>query len=78
MILPVSSSGPRPRLSVDLSSAVSLLLDHVAEITGATKAQIINAALLDALPVLLERADTLQKRAMALSQPSHVQGQKKR
>lgn len=65
----------RPRLSLDLAPAVSLLLDHVAEVTGSTKTQIINAALLDALPSLLERADTLQKRAQVLSQP---QNQKKR
>jgi len=66
---------PRPRLSLDLAPAVSLLLDHVSEVTGSTKTQIINAALLDALPSLLERADTLQKRAQVLSQP---QTQKKR
>ena len=69
------SVSPRPRLSLDLAPAVSLLLDHVSEVTGSTKTQIINAALLDALPSLLERADTLQKRAQVLSQP---QTQKKR
>jgi hypothetical protein len=69
------STSSRPRLSLDLAPAVSLLLDHVSEVTGSTKTQIINAALLDALPGLLERADTLQKRAQVLSQP---QNQKKR
>ena len=68
----------RGRLSLDLSLAVSLLLDHVSDVTGATKSQIVNAALLDALPGLLERADTLQKRSLALSLPSPGQGQKKR
>jgi hypothetical protein len=65
----------RPRLSIDLAPSVSLLLDHVSEVTGSTKAQIINAALLDALPGLLDRSDLLQKRANVLSQP---QMQKKR
>jgi hypothetical protein len=71
----ISPTSSRPRLSLDLAPAVSLLLDHVSEVTGSTKTQIINAALLDALPGLLERADTLQKRAQVLSQP---QNQKKR
>lgn len=65
----------RPRLSIDLAPSVSLLLDHVSEVTGSTKAQIINAALLDALPGLLDRSDLLQKRANVLNQP---QMQKKR
>lgn len=72
MNAPVSS---RPRISIELSAPVSLLLDHVADVTGATKAQVINAALLDALPGLLERADVLQKRSVALTQS---QSQKKR
>jgi hypothetical protein len=72
MNAPVSS---RPRISIELSAPVSLLLDHVADVTGATKAQVINAALLDALPGLLERADVLQKRSVALTQS---QAQKKR
>jgi hypothetical protein len=72
---PQDQTPTRSRLTVDLAPAVSLLLDHVSEVTGSTKTQIINAALLDALPSLLERADTLQKRAQVLSQP---QTQKKR
>jgi hypothetical protein len=72
---PQDQAPTRSRLTVDLAPAVSLLLDHVSEVTGSTKTQIINAALLDALPSLLERADTLQKRAQVLSQP---QTQKKR
>lgn len=58
----------RPRISIELSPQVSLLLDHVSDVTGATKAQVINSALLDALPALLERAEVLQKRGNALLQ----------
>lgn len=53
---------------MELSAQVSLLLDHVSEVTGATKVQVINSALLDALPALLERAELLQKRGNALLQ----------
>lgn len=65
----------RPRLSIELSPAVSLLLDHINAVTGTPKAQIISQALLEALPSLLERAEMLQKKASALSQ---AQTQKKR
>jgi len=62
---PVSN---RPRISIELSPHVSLLLDHISDVTGATKAQVINSALLDALPALLERSEVLQKRVNALAQ----------
>lgn len=65
----------RPRLSVDLSPSVSLLLDHINAVTGTPKAQIVSQALLEALPSLLERAELLQKRVQVLNQ---VQGQKKK
>lgn len=58
----------RTRVSIDLSSAVSLLLDHVCEVTGANKSQVVLTALMDALPGLLERSDALQKRSAALVQ----------
>ena len=58
----------RSRLSVDLSPVVMLHLDHISEITGVSKAGIINAALLDALPDLLARADGLKKRHVELTQ----------
>lgn len=58
----------RQRLSLDLAPSVSLLLDHVAAVTGAPKSQIVAQALLEALPAILERADGLQKRAQALQQ----------
>lgn len=56
----------RPRLSVELSPSIALLLDHINEVTGTPKAQIVSQALLDALPGLLERAEAFQKRASTL------------
>jgi hypothetical protein len=61
-------SADRSRVSIDLSSHVSLLLDHVCEVTGASKSQVVLTALMDALPCLLERSDALQKRSAALVQ----------
>ena len=58
----------RSRLSVDLSPVVSSHLDHISEVTGVSKSGIITAALLDALPDLLARADGLKKRHSELSQ----------
>jgi hypothetical protein len=72
---PPSIPSDRPRLSVDLSPSVSSLLDHINAVTGTPKTQIVAQALLDALPGLLERADTLQKRSAALGQAA---AQKKR
>lgn len=57
----------RQRLSLDLAPAVTLLLDHIAAVTGATKSQIVLGALLDALPDLVERADALKKRQVELT-----------
>jgi hypothetical protein len=65
---PSPLSPARPRVSVDLSNQVSTLLDQVCEITGATKSQLINSALLDALPKLLEGAEVLQKRYTNITQ----------
>ena len=58
----------RTRVAIELSPAVSLLLDHVCEVTGSNKSQVVLAALMDALPGLLERSDSLQKRSAALAQ----------
>lgn len=63
-----SVSAERNRLSVDLSPVVSSHLDHISDITGVSKAGIITAALLDALPDLLARADGLKKRHVELAQ----------
>ena len=57
----------RTRLSVDLSTVVSSHLDHISEVTGVSKSGIITAALLDALPALLLRADGLKKRYSELA-----------
>lgn len=51
----------RNRLSIELSEVVSSHLNHISEVTGAAKAAIVSAALLDALPDLLARADALKK-----------------
>jgi hypothetical protein len=58
----------RDRLSLDLSPSVSLLLDHISGVTGTPKSQIVSLALIEALPLLLERADGLAKRARDISQ----------
>ena len=66
---PAPSALPeRNRLSVDLSPVVSSHLDHISEVTGVSKAGIITAALLDALPELLARADGLKKLHVELTQ----------
>ena len=70
MVNPVIPESSRPRLSIELSPAVTLLLDHVAEVMGTTKTQVIISALVDALPGLIERADLLAKRAQSLGAAS--------
>lgn len=66
---PISAPGQpvRPRLTLDLSEPVSLLLDHISDITGVPRTQLANQALLDALPDLLARADALKKRYSELN-----------
>lgn len=72
-IPPISPADPpRSRISLELSPAVSLLLDHVADITGSTKVQIANAALLEALPGLLDRSDLISKRLQAVTQSNNA------
>lgn len=71
LIMQTPHTAPTPertRLSVDLSPVVSSHLDHISEITGVSKAGIISAALLEALPDLLARADGLKKRYQELAQ----------
>lgn len=58
----------RSRLALDLAPTVASLLDYVSDVTGVPKTQIVQSALLDALPELLERADRLKKRNQELSQ----------
>lgn len=57
-----SAAAPRQRLTLDPSEQVSLLLDHVSDATGVPRSQIVLAALLDALPDLVARADAIVKR----------------
>jgi len=58
----------RIRLSIELSRPVSLLLDHIVEVTGGTRSQVAAQVLCDALPGLVERTDAINKRARELSQ----------
>lgn len=63
-----SPSAERTRVSIELAPVISSLVDHISEVTGVSKAQVINGALLDALPVLLSRADGFKKRYSELAQ----------
>lgn len=65
---PVASSPERIRLSIELSKPVSLLLDHIVEVTGGTRSQVAAQVLCDALPGLVDRTDAISKRARELSQ----------
>lgn len=67
-LAPVAPEPVRFRVNIELSPAVSLCLDHVCDVTGSTRSQLINAALMDALPGLVERADVVSKRHQALVQ----------
>jgi hypothetical protein len=71
----IATPPDRSRITLELSASVLLLLDHVCDVTGASRSGIINAALLDALPGLLERSDGLYKRTQALT---NTQASKKR
>lgn len=51
----------KPRIGIDLSPPVLLLLDHVCEVTGAARTTVITEALLQALPALIERAEFISK-----------------
>lgn len=62
------STPDRSRLSVELSPVISSHLDHISEITGQSKAAIVAACLVEALPELLARADGLKKRHQELNQ----------
>ena len=64
--LPIQAD--RQRISVELSPVVALHLDHISDVTGQSKAAIVAAALMDALPALLARADGLKVRHQQLNQ----------
>lgn len=57
----------RIRLSIELSKPVSLLLDHIVDVTGGTRSQVAAQVLCEALPGLVERTDFINKRARELS-----------
>jgi hypothetical protein len=67
-IPPASAGSDRSRISVEISPVVAGLIDHISDITGVSRAQIVNGALLDALPQLVARADALKKRQGELAQ----------
>lgn len=57
----------RARITLDLSPTVASLLDHVSEVTGTPKTQLVQSALLAALPEVLAIADGLKKRHSELN-----------
>lgn len=63
----------RARLSLDLAPPVASLLEHVSNVTGVPRSQVVVQALLDALPALLDRVDGLSRRHQALTQPAKPQ-----
>lgn len=65
---PLPVLNERSRLSIELSEVVSSHLNYISEVTGASKAAVVTAAFLDALPELLVRADVLKKRHQELTQ----------
>lgn len=58
----------RDRVTLDLSQPVSLLVDHISAITGAPRTQVVLQGLVEALPLMVERADQFKKRSGELSQ----------
>jgi hypothetical protein len=58
----------RQRLSLDLAPAVSLALDNISAVTGVPKSQVVMAALLEALPGLMERTAGLWKLQAAIEE----------
>ena len=64
----MNTTPERTRITLELSSTVAALLDHVSDVTGANKTQLVQAALVAALPDLVARADAFKKRHQELSQ----------
>lgn len=56
------------RITLDLSPTVGQLLEYVSEVTGTPKTQLVQSALLAALPEVLAVADGLKKRSVELNQ----------
>jgi len=64
----ITPQDTRTRVTVELSMDVALLLDHISGVTGTSRTSIVLQALLDALPSLAERADSLKARTRQLGQ----------
>ena len=62
------AAATRNRLQLDLAEPVALLLDHVSNVLGLQKSQLVAQALLQALPGLVEQADQVRKRSRELTQ----------
>lgn len=58
----------RTRLTLELSPTVASLLEHVSDVTGTPKTQLVQSALVEVLPDILARADALAKRSKEISQ----------
>jgi len=63
------STTERTRITLELSPTVAQLLEHASEVTGTPKTQLVQSALLVALPDLVAVADGLKKRAVELNKP---------
>lgn len=61
------STTERTRITLELSPTVANLLEHVSEVTGTPKTQLVQSALLAALPEVLAVADGLKKRYSELN-----------
>lgn len=58
----------RTRVQIEVSKPVLSLLDHVADVLGAARSQLVTQALVEALPAMVERADAVRKRARELTE----------
>lgn len=58
----------RPRITVDVSPAVSALLDHYCDVTGQTRSSVILGLLMAQLPAMAELADNLKRRSSQILQ----------
>ena len=56
---PPNPLSERHRLSLDLSPQLTLLLDNASTILGIPKSQVAVQAILDGLPAVLARVDTI-------------------
>ncbi len=62
------SAPGRLRVTVDVSPAVSALLDHYCDVTGQTRSSVILGLLMAQLPAMAELADNLKRRSVQLIQ----------